>query len=302
MLQRIKQFLHVLYATYNQWQKDDGAQQAASVSYYMALSFFPLVLVLLSIIGTLFRATGWGQDARQRMIEVISLQMGDSLAGQVSALLDSLETNAGTSGPIGLGILVLTAMMVFAQFESAFDRIWNVPPPESRGLLHSLVSILWYRLRAFLMLLCAGVFLLVGFVATVSLSTAAQYSASWLPMPGLWSVLTAVVGIAGNWLVLTLIYRALPKAPVRWREAAGGALIAALLWDVGRRILASFVIGSKYSVYGVVGAFIAMMLWVYYAMSVIFLGAEFVQVICRDCKRVPEKPGSGGNAKKATKS
>ncbi len=40
-----------------------------------------------------------------------------------------------------------------------------------------------------------------------------------------------------------------------------------------------FVIGDKYNAYGVIGSFIAVMLWMYYACATLFLGAEFVQVL-----------------------
>jgi membrane protein len=63
--------------------------------------------------------------------------------------------------------------------------------------------------------------------------------------------------------------------------------LAAVVWEIGRMILAAFLIGNKYSAYGVVGSFIAVMLWIYYASTVVFLGAEYVQVICRRCDPKP---------------
>jgi membrane protein len=55
------------------------------------------------------------------------------------------------------------------------------------------------------------------------------------------------------------------------------------MWEAGRRLLAAIVIGSKFSVYGVVGAFVAIMLWVFYAVTILFLGAEYIQVFCARC-------------------
>ncbi|HWC88066.1 MAG TPA: hypothetical protein VG433_00360, partial [Pirellulales bacterium] len=54
-----------------------------------------------------------------------------------------------------------------------------------------------------------------------------------------------------------------------------------------RQVLAVMVIGGRYSAYGVVGTFIAMMVWVYYAAAVLFLGAEFVKVTCDACNAKP---------------
>jgi membrane protein len=56
------------------------------------------------------------------------------------------------------------------------------------------------------------------------------------------------------------------------------------------------VIAAKYSsAYGVLGSFIAMMVWVYYASTVLFLGAEFVKVLGEKRKpAVPETPRMPG--------
>src|SRR3989304_6115125 len=127
-----------------------------------------------------------------------------------------------------------------------------------------------------------GLLITAGFLVNMSLSTIQTLTADTLPLPsGVWSLLTAAIAVATNWLLFTLLYKIIPKAPVRWRDAAGGGLLASIVWEIGRRILAAIVIGSNYSVYGVVGAFIAIMLWVYYAAATVFLGAEYVRLLCK---------------------
>jgi membrane protein len=84
-----------------------------------------------------------------------------------------------------------------------------------------------------------------------------------------------------NALLFTVIYRVLPKQSVRWRDALAGGVLVAIIWEVGQQLLAPLVIGEKYSAYGVVGSFIAVMLWMYYASAVLFIGAEFVQILWR---------------------
>ncbi len=77
----------------------------------------------------------------------------------------------------------------------------------------------------------------------------------------------------------TLIFKILPKAPVRWRDASAGGMLTAVTWQIGQRLLESFVISNNYSAYGIVGSFLAVMLWMYYASAVVLLGAEFVRVL-----------------------
>ena len=275
-----KRLVKSLYATYTQWVRDDCPQHAAAVSYCAALSIFPLVIVLLSLAGLTLQATGWGQDARSELLDLIGRQAGPELARQLAVVLQSARAGAATSGLIGFALLVLAAMAVFAQLERAFDRIWNLPPRKGKGLIATVRSILVGRLRAFLMLLGIGLFAAVSFLGGMAL-TMVQTVWTSLPLPPLpWNLATVAVAVAVNWLLLTVTYRVLPKAPVRWSEASGGAFLAAALWEVGHRVLALVALGSDYTVYGVVGAFIAVMLWVYYAVAVVLLGAEYVRVAC----------------------
>jgi membrane protein len=276
----LKSLFLQLYHVVEKWQKDDAAELAAATSYYMALSFFPLLLILFSIAGFFLQFTGWGQDAQQRLLTLLADQVAPSLASQVKTALSSLGTRAIFNGPVGLITLLLASLGVFAYFDAAFDRIWNLPQAESSGVISSILRILKNRFRAFVYMLGLGLLIIAGFLISMSLATAQTMASDALPISStVWDLFTVVVAVVINWLLFTLLYKLLPKAPVPWRYAAAGGLLASVVWEIGRRILAAFVIGSHYSVYGVVGAFIAIMLWVYYASATVFLGAEYVHIL-----------------------
>jgi membrane protein len=131
------------------------------------------------------------------------------------------------------------------------------------------------------MLLALGVLILLVFFAGIILSSIEAFASNYIPLSE-WTVWTIemCVTIILNAGVFALIYRYVPKREVPWEAALRGGLLAALIWEVGRQILSSFVIGQKYSTaYGVVGAFLAIMVWAYYAVSVIFFGAEYAQTV-----------------------
>ena len=95
----------------------------------------------------------------------------------------------------------------------------------------------------------------------------------------IWWALQSLFLIGGNTVLLGVIYKTIPKAPVRWTAAFGGGLLVAVTWQIGQYFLALFVIGEKYSAYGVIGSLIALMLWFYYAAAAVFLGGEFVRAL-----------------------
>lgn len=282
----MKRFRRNLSKALESWKQDDGNLMAAAVAYYAALSFFPLLLVLISGLGPILEFTNWGRDAQDEVLAGIESYASTAVRDSVERMLGRVVDQASFSGPVGLLTLLIAAGALFANFDRAFDRIWNIASDRDGGILAAARSILFFRLRAFLMLLALGVLLLVNLAGSLILSGLREYSDQLLPgSEQLWSVSQTAAGLAVNALVFTLLYWIVPKVRVRLREALQGGLLASVIWEAGRWVLASLVLGEKYSAFGVIGSFLVVMLWVYYGSAVLFFGAEYVQVICDDCGR-----------------
>jgi membrane protein len=281
LIRWLPRIFHRLKSAVTHFQEDDGLQLAAAISYYAALSFFPLLLILISGLGFLLRFTGWGQNTQQQVLKFVSEQASPQLASRVGDALQEVQASAALNGPIGLVSLLIAALLIFAQFESAFDRIWNIDQQKNPSVWDTVKQILWHRTRAFLMLLSVGGLIVVAFAAGMILSSALELGDDLIALPTwLGTTLQLCISVVFNWAMFTLIYRFLPKKPVRWSEAAQGGLLVSIIWEIGRQLLAALVIGNKYSAYGVIGSFIAIMLWIYYGTIVLFFGAEFVQETC----------------------
>ena len=287
--------LKLLSEAYDRWTQDDGWLMASAVAYYASLSFFPIVLLGITVLGQFFEATNRGEKAEEQIIEVIEDQVSPTVGSQVQTILSQVTEDAAINGPLAIGTLLFTAVAIFAQFDLAFDRIWGVHDDRTLGVLASIKYVLVTRLVAFLML--AGLGLLVLLIFAIGLII--QAARDRLPLPGyFWGTVNFVTPLAMNVLTFSIVYRVLPKVRVSWREALQGAILAAALWEIGRWVLASFLIGDRYeSSYAIVGSFIAIMLWVYYAVAVLFFGAEYIQSFCRHCRRLDPELRDDDNVK-----
>jgi membrane protein len=267
-----------LRETFDHWREDDGPTLAAAVAYYAVFSLFPLLLLLLAAMGFALRFSSGAQNARQQLLAVVAQNTSPALAGHVQAVLDQVSGRATLGGPVALLALLLAAIGVFGQIETAFDRIWRSPPGQWQGISGAILNALYFRLRAFLMLLGAAALVLLALAAGIAVSTARSLTThaagGWA-----WRLAEIAVSAALFWLFFTLLYKSLPKVRVRWSDAARGGLLAALLWEATRQLLACFFVGESYTAYGVVGSLIAVMLWIYVASSILFLGAEHVRVL-----------------------
>jgi membrane protein len=288
MRARVKRNSLVLWRTYNRWQDDDGPLMSAAVAYYLGLSMFPMLLLIISGIGFFFRYTASGQNAEQEVLRIVAEQASPALERHVRGILAQIQDRSELGGRLGIIGVLLTGIAGFAAFERAFNHIWNVPPSDEKGILAAVRYTLIKRGVAFLMLLIVGLVAVIVFIAGMVLAAFEhfihdRFGSAFLPGP----VLRFFLSIFLNTLLFTLIYKLLPPARILWNEALRAGMFAACGWEVGRLILAKYVIGTEYtSAYGLVGSFLAVLLWCYYAVAIIFLGAEYLKEICEHCQRI----------------
>lgn len=282
----LKHFWSDPRSAFERWQQDDGGLMAAAVAFYAALSVFPFLILLFAVASYFLSFTNFGQDVQHQLLTAIGQQTSPALQNQVADALGQVQRKAVIGGPLGILGVLMTSLIIFNQFDRAFDRIWNTPAPPPAGIVAAIRRILMQRLKAFLILAFVGTMLMVVFLSGMVLATIQSYTEGVLPFnDSIWWFIQVGASVMLNTVSLTVLYKLLPRVQLRWSEAARGGLVAAVVWEIGRLILAWVVIGGKFtSAYGVIGSFIAVMLWIYYAISVIFIGAEYVQVICEKCE------------------
>jgi membrane protein len=272
----------VLRSTWNGWLKHDGFTLSAAIAYCGAFSLFPLCLVLIAGLGIAGRYSTYLQKEQHAIVIHVEKNVSPWLAGQLDSILSGVETQAVLGGPLGFAALILAAIGIFVQLENVFARIWHSPEPSATGWLAAIREALWNRLSAFLTLLVIGAMLIVVFVTDVVLMGIRPYLADLPAGRFVWKAAQTLVTVGCDAVLLTTIYRVLPKVRVPWRAALGGGLLAAVIWAIGRWLLLLLVVGDQYSAYGIVGALMGVMFWYYYASVVVFLGAEFVRAVSEE--------------------
>jgi membrane protein len=279
-MNHLRHFGQLLYRTYLNWSSDGGSTLAASVAYYSALAFFPLLLILLSSFGYFLTVTESGQLAEEEILDAIGDQLSPNLQEQVTRALAEVKAQASLGGPLGILALLVVVIALFSEVDTAFNRIWKIRRNEARGIWGTVVDVVYVRIKAFLMLLGLLAVLFVIFTTGVAFAATQEWfnDVPWLT----WSAQIMVSWLL-NATVFATLYYSVPNTKVPCLAALYGGVFAAMIWEVGRQLLASFVIGDRYSsAYGVIGAFIAIMLWAYYAALVMFFGAEFVHTISKE--------------------
>jgi membrane protein len=88
-----------------------------------------------------------------------------------------------------------------------------------------------------------------------------------------------VISVVVTTLLFALIYRMVPDVRIPWRDVWLGAMIAAVLFEVGKFLLGFYYGRSAIaSSYGAAGSLIIILVWVFYSAQILFFGAAFTRV------------------------
>jgi YihY family inner membrane protein len=258
-VQRRHAFLAFPYAVVKKFGDDDGGQLAGLIAYYGFFSLFPLLLVLVSVLGYVLAGD---PHLRERIVGSALDQfpvIGSSLAGHAG-----LHALRGSWISIVIGTLTAlwAGLGVIQTAEHAMNRVWNVP--RSRW-----PNFVFRRVRALAVLGVLG-------LAVVASSLLSGYGSSGVPSSAM-AVLTDVVAVLINLVWFLVAFQLLTAMPLRWRDLVPGALCAALAWTVlqfAGGYYVSHELRAASNVYGTFALVIALLIWIGLGAQVTLLSAE----------------------------
>jgi membrane protein len=253
----------------------------AALAYYLAVSLAPTIVIVLAVAGWAFGP----QAAQSRLVWQTRSLVGVEGANFIQSMIDGAppRLHGATASVLGLITLFIGATALFSEMTDSLNTIWKVPDARTFRPHHRLLAFLKERLVAFVIVLCAGVFLLASLILNVWVSFAGDYlRAVAAPPPALirvvdWSVNFIV--ISG---VLGVIFKVLPKVELEWSDVAAGAVLTSLLFAAGRILLGFYLTEAGFKDrYGAAGSLVVLLVWVYYSAQVLYLGAEFTRAYTR---------------------
>lgn len=265
----------VVSAAVSSWFDHRAASKGAALSFYMLFSLAPILVLVISIAGLFFGA----EAARGEIFAQIQGLVGEQGAAAIQEILAATH-RAGGSGAaalIAMGILIVGATSAFVELKSSLDDIWHVPVPETAGWRQLLRA----RLLSFSLVLVLAFMLLVSLIVNAVLAVVERiwgqlWTQSWF------APVADVISTAFSFVVVTalfaVIFKMLPNARIAWRDVTMGAVITALLFSIGKRLIGIYLGNSAVaSSYGAAGSVVALMLWVYYSAQIFFFGAELTR-------------------------
>ncbi|WPB57120.1 YihY/virulence factor BrkB family protein [Xylophilus sp. GOD-11R] len=264
------------------WTEAEGLRMSAAMSFYGILSLAPLLVLIVAIFG-------WWVDRNlleTSLVTQIQAVVGDRGAEVVRQAMESAQRPAEglRASIIATLLLVVGATGVFAELESAMERMWlqGRKPPETPW---------WHtaslRLRGVAYVLAIGFLLLVSLVVTTAFHMIEMQIARW----HLLAPLLRLGNESLSFLFTVLLFSGLmrmssgPKPPLRYLVT--GACLGALLFAVGKHVLAFYLSNTAVvSAYGAAGSLVVVLVWIYFSSAVLLFSAGCAQALAEEAKLV----------------
>jgi YihY family inner membrane protein len=244
------------YAVIKKFGDDQAGNLAALIAYYGFLSLFPLMLVLVTLLGMLLHNNPGLRDAIQASALANFPVIGEEISNNVHSLRGS-----GLALGIGLALALWAGLGVVKVLQTAMNAVWNVPYRHRPSVWVSL-------LRAMLMLVVLGVIT----IASAAAGSVGSGSDSWLL-----GIAGIAISIMLNMIMFLLAFRILTTENVTWGDVFPGASVAAVWWTVLQALggyIVSHQLQGASDTYGTFAIVIGLLAWIYLGAQMTLFAAE----------------------------
>ena len=257
--------------------KAGGIDLAASLSFFTILSIFPLIALL--IVGAALLIS---PDVIRVWIESTAIHYfpasSEIIEEVIQFALMNLLTGSIAFGIIaGIGIIV-GANGMFRAAHRAVNRIFGI---ENQNVLEStFIEMIVATVLGLLFLL--SIFLTAFFHTAINISlglSITPWSITNL-IAIILGVLSTLIPVLLNAFIFTVVYHHLPNATVSWRDATFGALIAIVVFEVGKHLFFWFtgLAAQRNVVYGPIASFVVLLMWTYVGGMIFLYGATLTRI------------------------
>ncbi len=253
------------FAVVKKFGDDQAGNLAALIAYYGFFSLFPLLLVLVTVLGFVLHGN---TDLQHRIL--------NSTLGQFPIIGKQLQSNVHSLTGSGLGLVIgvlgtlYGGLGVGSAAQNAMNEVWDVPIAERPGFMPRLA-------RSLLVLVVVG----VGILGTTLLSGFGTSSGSYgIPLRIAALALSTVLNVG----LFALAFKVLTARKLAWRDLLTGAIVAAIAWQLLQAVGGYYVshqLKNASEVYGFFGVVIGLLSWLYLEAQVTLLAAE-VNVVRAD--------------------
>jgi membrane protein len=267
---RVLPRLRVLWTALKKFDEDHGFFLSSGITFDLLLCLIPLILLLLSLLGTYLYSTQEVFNHIRRYLE----SAAPSLDPRIMRNILTIIRDRKIVGIVGLGGLLWTSTWVFSALRIALNTVFEIE--RGRRFLRGKAVDLF-------MILLGGVFLFASMVLTSLVTFVQRYRFGFFMDIGLITRfgLKYLVPFFFTFWMFFLIYKIVPNKKVHLAPAFQAAVFASLLWETAKHLFGWYILhlGRFSALYGSLGTLAMFFFWVFYSSAILILGGEVAFVL-----------------------
>lgn len=268
-------------------------QLAAALAYYAIFSIPPLLILIVTVIGSFLDASSVSDVIRQSTSSVLAPKVAEQLIEMLEQANEFARTGSWWSVALSIFGILFGATSGFYQLQTALNRTWSIRPEPGTNFLKILVL---KRLFSFAMVAITISLLVVMIITSASIAFFGEQLEPFIP-DFFASTISQGSTIAVSFIVTTgmlaAIYKFLPDAQINWGQVFPGAVFAAFLFLALHSVTTFYLSQLRLDdTFGQAGSFALLLVWLYVCAHVVFLGATFSRVWCGR-RGDPVRPDAG---------
>ncbi len=255
----------VIRITIDTFTQNHMGFQCVALSYFVTMAIVPLLALIFAITGGLGLSERLAEMLQQ--ISHFGTEYVEIVLGRANELIDSVK-NGGLGLLSGLTLLWTVIWMMF-QVERVFNNVWGI---------RKIPRKLYQRFGFYLLVIVLLPFIILLF------GTGIAYYTNFTVLLGLdlsdLRVVAKVLGYLGFYIItaltLSVMYKFIPAAKVKYRHAFKSAMVSGLVFIIFQYIYlqTQMFVGRLNNVYGFFAAIPLFLIWLNFSWQIIIWGAE----------------------------
>ncbi len=247
---------------------------SASLAYYTTFALPSFAIFLISFLGLFLK--------EDEVADKLFLHINKLLGTQVTNQIQEIVTNKGFSASniletvVGLATLLYSASGMFSEVQSSINEIWNIKSKPKKNFLRVIVD----QFLSFSMIGIFGLILVISlfidsFIEIFYHKLAVKFNVEEIDLAN--SLDLIVVYVIVN-ILFCYIFKELPDAKIRLKDAFVGALFTSTLFMIGKWLIGVYLdYSQQFELYGSAGSILILLFWVYYSALILYFGAIFTK-------------------------
>ncbi len=245
---------------------------ASSTAFFTTFSLPPIILILVNIFSFYFKS----ENVSRKLFFYIKTTLGEKPAEQIESIVknfQTLESNT-TITIVGFVFFAFVATTLLMVIQQSIHLLWHITIKTKNNWKVDFID----RARALMMIFILGILFLASQLLDAMVILVYAFVQDLIPSFSSFYLRGLNIGLSSIFMIswMTILFKYLPDAKVKWEVAFGGGVLTGILFMFGKFLLHKLLIHSNIAnIFGASASFAIILLFIFYSSFIVYFGAAF---------------------------